>query len=72
MVRGVAVERHGDRHSFAVVGRGAVRRALADGPFDVLVEDVNKLPLYTATLTRGPSVVIVPHLFGATAYDEAR
>lgn len=70
-VRGITVERHGDRHSFALVGRGAVRRALRQTPADVVVEDVNKLPLYTARLSAGPSVVLVPHLFGTTAFHEA-
>lgn len=70
-VRGLTVERHGDRHSFAVVGRRAVRRAAAAFRPDIVVEDINKLPLYTASLTTGPSAVIVPHLFGTTAYAEA-
>lgn len=71
VVNGITVERHADRHTFALAGRGAVRRALRAAPYDCLVEDVNKLPLYTATLTRLPSCVIVPHLFGTTAYQEA-
>lgn len=70
-VAGVQVERHGGRHSFALRGRGAVRRALRAERFDVLVEDVNKLPLYLAGLTRLPVAVIVPHLFGPTAFEEA-
>jgi glycosyltransferase involved in cell wall biosynthesis len=69
-VEGIAVERHGDRHSFALLGRGGVRRALGRARFDVVVEDVNKLPLYTARLSALPSCVIVPHLFGSTAYHE--
>jgi glycosyltransferase involved in cell wall biosynthesis len=70
-VRGIEVERHGGRHSFALLGRRAVRRALADEAADVVVEDVNKIPLRVAGLTRRPVVVIVPHLFGATAFREA-
>jgi len=53
------------------VGRGAVRRALREGGYDVVVEDINKLPLYTPTLCRLPIYVIVPHLFGTTAFREA-
>jgi glycosyltransferase involved in cell wall biosynthesis len=70
-VRGIAVTRVGGRHSFALRGRGAIRRALAAERPDVLVEDVNKLPLFLAVGTRIPFCVIVPHLFGATAFDEA-
>ncbi len=67
----ITVERHGGRHSFALVGRRAIRRALAAGRYDCLVEDVNKLPLYCERLTRLPVCVVVPHLFGRTAFEEA-
>jgi glycosyltransferase involved in cell wall biosynthesis len=70
MVDGIEVHRHGDRHSFALVGRGAVTRALQEEPADILVDDVNKLPLFTATLTKLPIYTLVPHLFGTTAFQE--
>jgi len=71
VVDGIQVRRIGGRHSFAVRGRGAVRRALREMPFDVVVEDINKVPLFLPTLTRLPFVAIVPHLFGTTAFAEA-
>ncbi|PYP43131.1 MAG: hypothetical protein DMD43_00285 [Gemmatimonadetes bacterium] len=70
-VQGISIERHGGRHSFALRGRGAVRRALAREPWDIVVEDINKLPLYLASLTRLPFCAIIPHLFGTTAFREA-
>lgn len=70
MVDGIEVHRHGDRHTFALVGRGAVKRALREEPTDLLVDDVNKLPLFTATLTSLPVYTLVPHLFGTTAFQE--
>jgi glycosyltransferase involved in cell wall biosynthesis len=69
-VDGMAVERHGDRSSFALLGRGAVRRALAAEPPDVLIEDINKIPLFVAPLTDRPLGVIVPHLFGGSIFQE--
>ena len=68
---GLRVLRVGGRHSFALKGRGAGRRALGSGRFDLVVEDINKLPLFLPTLTELPVYVIVPHLFGATAFREA-
>ncbi|HXM38682.1 MAG TPA: glycosyltransferase family 4 protein [Gemmatimonadales bacterium] len=68
---GMRVLRVGGRHSFALRARGAVRRALSERAYDVVVEDINKLPLYLPTLTRAPFVAIVPHLFGTTAFAEA-
>jgi len=69
-VQDVEITRIGDRNSFVLHGRGAIRRALEAEAPDVVVEDVNKLPLYTAGLTDRPSYVIVPHLFGTTAFEE--
>jgi glycosyltransferase involved in cell wall biosynthesis len=71
VVDGIRVLRVGGRHSFALRGRGAVRRALRQEVYDVLVEDVNKLPLFLPGLTPLPFVTIVPHLFGTTAFTEA-
>lgn len=68
---GMRVRRRGGRHSWALVGRSTIRRAAREGGYDVVVEDVNKIPLFTAGVTTLPSYVIVPHLFGTTAFGEA-
>ena len=70
-IAGIDVRRRGGRYGFALRARGAVRQALHEEPYDVVVEDINKLPLYTPTLTSLPICVIVPHLFGTTAFREA-
>ena len=69
-IQDIEISRSGSRTTFTLTGRGAIRRALAEERPDVLVEDVNKLPLYSAGLTDVPSYVIVPHLFGTTAFEE--
>jgi glycosyltransferase involved in cell wall biosynthesis len=68
---GVSVERVGGRNSFALLGRRAVRRAIKAERPDIVVEDVNKLPLFLTLSTTLPFCAIVPHLFGTTAFDEA-
>jgi len=70
-VDGIEVLRHGDRNSFAWKGRSIVRRALADETPDVVIEDINKIPLFIAGLSRRPIGVIVPHLFGSSVFQEA-
>jgi glycosyltransferase involved in cell wall biosynthesis len=70
-VDGLDVTRVGTRTSFAVRGRPAVRRALRSEAPDILVEDINKIPLFLPSLTRLPFCAIVPHLFGETAFQEA-
>jgi len=68
---GIRVTRVGGRYSFALRGRAAVRRQLRARSYDVLVEDINKVPLYLAGLSALPLCVIIPHLFGTTAFAEA-
>lgn len=71
VIDGIRVRRVGGRNSFALKARGAVRRALKEDRYDVVVEDINKLPLYLPLVTDLPFCAIVPHLFGTTAYIEA-
>jgi glycosyltransferase involved in cell wall biosynthesis len=70
-IDGISIERIGGRNSFALQGRAAVRRAIARERPDILVEDINKLPLFLTVGTRLPFCAIVPHLFGTTAFAEA-
>lgn len=70
MVAGIEVHRSGSRNGFALVGRRAIRAELAREPADVVVDDINKLPLFVPTLTDLPVYAIVPHLFGTTAFKE--
>ena len=70
-IRGIEVSRFGGRHSFALLGRRAVRAAIRGRRPHVLVEDLNKLPLMLAGLTDVPFCAMVPHLFGTTAFQEA-
>jgi glycosyltransferase involved in cell wall biosynthesis len=67
---GIELHRVARRYSFAVAARPAFRRlAVALSP-DVVVEDVNKVPLGLPRLWTGPFVLLVPHLFGTTAFRE--
>jgi glycosyltransferase involved in cell wall biosynthesis len=68
---GMSVRRHGGRHSFAWRARPAVRVQLVARGYDVVVEDINKVPLYLCQLTELPFCAVVPHLFGTTAFLEA-
>ena len=70
-IDGIEVERVGGRDSFALLGRHAVHRAIAAERPEIVVEDVNKLPLFLPLGTRLPFCAIVPHLFGTTAFQEA-
>lgn len=70
VVDGMAVHRVSSRYGFAVTGRAAFSRLAARIAPDVVVEDVNKIPLNLPRRWRGPFVLLVPHLFGSTAFRE--
>ena len=67
---GIHVVRVGTRHTFPFLARRYFERTLASQRFDLLVEDVNKVPLYTPGWGGPPVVALVPHLFGSTAFRE--
>jgi glycosyltransferase involved in cell wall biosynthesis len=71
VIDGIRIERVGGRDTFALLGRRAVQRAIAAERPDILVEDINKLPLFLTAGSRLPFCAIVPHLFGTTAFAEA-
>jgi glycosyltransferase involved in cell wall biosynthesis len=67
---GIDVHRTGVRQTFALRAWAYYRRHLAARPYDVLVEDINKMPLYTPLWGARRVVACVPHLFGGTAFQE--
>jgi glycosyltransferase involved in cell wall biosynthesis len=71
MLDGMKVVRTGGRWNFALHVVSAYRELRKHGAFDVVVEDINKLPLFTPLWVRERVDVVVPHLFGWTAYREA-
>lgn len=72
-IDGVRVVRVGTRYTFPIGARPAFEtlRAERDG-FDLIVEDVNKCPLFTPAWSELPVVLLVPHLFGGTAFRQER
>lgn len=68
---GIRVIRAGGRHSYALAAPFHCRRHLPPEGFDVVVEDLNKVPLFAPLWTRSPVVLLVHHLFGRSAFQEA-
>lgn len=66
---GMSIVRAGSRYTFPLHARRAFG-GIADGGFDVIVEDINKLPLFTPRWSDIPVVGLVPHLFGSTAFSQ--
>lgn len=69
-IEGIDVWRVGTRQTFPFLARRHYRRHLAAMTHDVVVEDINKTPLYTPWWGVRRSAALVPHLFGDTAFQE--
>ncbi len=70
MLDGIHVHRVGTRQTFALKAHAYWKAHVAEWQPDVLVEDINKVPLYTPRWGDVPVVALVPHLFGPTAFRE--
>jgi glycosyltransferase involved in cell wall biosynthesis len=70
LLDGIQVHRVGTRHSFPFFAKRYYNKILKSWQADVLVEDVNKVPLYTPRWGARHTVALVPHLFGSTAFQE--
>jgi glycosyltransferase involved in cell wall biosynthesis len=70
-VDGMDVHRVGGRHTFPLTAPGYFRRRLARRRYDVVIEDLNKVPVFAPAWAGAPVVLLVHHLFGRTAFEEA-
>jgi glycosyltransferase involved in cell wall biosynthesis len=68
---GMAVHRAGGRYSFGLRARRYFEKRLRHRDYDVLVEDLNKVPVFTSRWPVSRKVVLVHHLFGETVFREA-
>jgi glycosyltransferase involved in cell wall biosynthesis len=68
---GMDVHRTGGRHTFTMAAPAYYRRHLAKPGFDIVIEDLNKVPVFTPFWARERVVLLVHHLFGRTAFEEA-
>ena len=71
VAHGMNIHRVGGRYTYALAAPRYYRRALAGERFDVIVEDLNKVPLFAPYWARDPLVLLVHHLFGATGFGGA-
>jgi glycosyltransferase involved in cell wall biosynthesis len=70
-IDGVRVLRRGTWYDANWTLRRAYGRELRDQEFDLVIDDINKLPFFTPTFVRPPVLAVVPHLFGSAVFAEA-
>ncbi|MBD3297849.1 MAG: glycosyltransferase [candidate division Zixibacteria bacterium] len=67
---GLRVIRRGSRHTFNWTAPRAAKRLMREQTFDVAIEDINKIPIYTPRFSTVPILAVVPHLFATTVFQE--
>ncbi len=70
-IRGIRILRRGSWYNAHLALAVLYRRKLRGERFDLVVEDINKVPFFTPCYVRAPVLAVVPHLFGATVFREA-
>lgn len=68
---GIEIHRVGTRYTFPLLAARYYRSVLAGRDDDILIEDVNKIPLGTPWWGARRVMALVPHLFGGTVFREA-
>ncbi len=67
---GIRIFRTGTRETFNLAAPRLIRRLEREADFDLIVDDINKVPLFTPLYVDKPTLAVVPHLFGSTVYRE--
>ncbi len=69
-VEGVRIIRRGNRFNFNLIAPYHLRKLVRSENYDLLLEDINKIPFYTPLYLKIPTMVIIPHLFSTTVFSE--
>ena len=70
-ISGIDVHRTGGRYTLSVAAPRYYRRHFRDRTFDVVVEDLNKVPFFSPVWVDAPITLLAHHLFGTTAFRGA-
>ncbi len=69
-IEGVKIIRRGNRYNFNLIAPSHLKKLVKQEKFDILVEDINKIPFYTPWFLDLKTLVVIPHLFATTVFHE--
>lgn len=69
-IEGIRIVRRGNRYNFNLVAPLHLRRLARETGYDLLIEDINKIPFYTPLYLKMKRLVVIPHLFATTVFHE--
>ncbi len=70
VIDGIKVIRHGNRYLFDKQFKVFYKSNLSHNNFDLVVDDISKIPLETPTYVKKPLVGIIHHIHGKSLYKE--
>lgn len=70
IIEGFKVIRRGKRVNFNWIAPKYLRKMVREEHFDVLLENINKVPFYTPWYLKIPTMLLIPHLFSTTVFSE--
>ena len=70
-LHGIRILRGGSWYNAHLALARLYRHRLRGERFDLVLEDINKVPFFTPCYVRAPVLAVVPHLFGGTVFREA-
>ncbi len=69
-IEGIEIIRRGNRFNFNLIAPFYLRKLVKNGNYDILLEDINKIPFYTPFYLNIPTLVVIPHLFSTSVFKE--
>jgi glycosyltransferase involved in cell wall biosynthesis len=70
-VEGIEVHRAGSWYNAHLALGALYRKRFREERFDLVLEDINKVPFFTPLYAKAPVLAVIPHLFGGAAFREA-
>lgn len=69
-IDGIKVIRHGKRETFNLTLPFFYRKYFGNKKWDIVIEDLNKIPFYTMFYIPGPKLAILHHFFGKAIFQQ--
>ena len=70
VVGDLRIVRRGSRLNFNFVAPFALKSLLHEGNWDIIIEDINKIPFFTPLYHKLPLLAVIPHLFSDSVFKE--
>ena len=70
-IEGIEIHRAGSWYNAHLALGSLYRRRFRGERFDLVLEDINKVPFFTPLFAGVPVLAVVPHLFGSAVFREA-